>query len=1170
MSEAITIPSRAVVLPLPYPLVLHPGLMLSIPQSYSQALSLLKAALQVAGDSTDANAPPSSRSPADRPIVVVCVPTLRTPAHVQPPSPTRTLPSPAVSSSSSRNPSSSSHPDMLQPVRINDLFDWGVAARLLRLTRHPTNQTCTLLVTGIQRVRVDRWLSIKAPLTTSALDKHNSLTVPDVPVPLAAVTPFKDPITGWPPASSDGPASHSQQNGRKERERDAETVRLFREAALGLLDAIAQLNPAVPTGGQNQDKGQPFTNPDAIPPPSPALPILPPALLKRIRAYVKDATRPDHSLFPTSASAAADVLIGTLGGACPWASRVSILSEWDPRQRVRAATALLIEGAQRVKTARELFSSLSAPLNKSAKETLARSQLEALLNQLAALNPNISAKVTTGNTTFSIGSAVDDKDSDKDKGSFGIITIRQPSRGEDDDQNNGNNANKSSIIIRGNLPGFGARSRGSPGNGPFDGGAPGGAQGGPGAGEEEDELAELRRKLDQASLSPEARKVCDRELKRLARIPPQSVERGVLVSYLEVMSELPWERVSSDVPPEKLRIGRDAEDAERARKSVKEGEGLVERARRILDEDHYGLDKIKKRLVEYLAVLELKTMQAEERLAEEDAAAAASAAAAANNDGGNSGPTPASKSPDALQSGDNDDDGFQHLEDVVEEQKEAKALKTREALEADRARKRRKAATVKDKGPILLLVGPPGVGKTSIARSLATALQRPLTRLSLGGVRDEAEIRGHRRTYVGAMAGAIASSLRKVGVSDPVMLLDEIDKLGSGNGLHGDPMAAMLEVLDPEQNHSFTDHYINCPIDLSRVLFIATANSLDTISPPLLDRTEVIYVSGYTIDEKIAIARSYLVPKQIKAQGLKPNDLVLSDEVLSKIVSSYTREAGVRSLEREIGSVARAKAVEYAEARKGVKDEQGKPKVYDPVVTLADVERILGVESYEPEVAEIESRPGIATGLAYQGSGNGGVLFIETAMLPPGSGSVKLTGSLGDVIRESAELAISWIKANSFLLGITSTRESEFPKNDLHVHFPSGAVSKDGPSAGIAITCALVGLFTRTAIDPKLAMTGEITLRGQVTPVGGIKEKVLGAHRAGITKILLPYRNRKDVEADLPAKIKADVEIVYVKTIWNALEAAFGHALFEHVVGHHEGVEEGRKRMTEIVEEHRL
>ncbi|KAK0546696.1 hypothetical protein OC846_005164, partial [Tilletia horrida] len=1116
MSEAITIPSRAVVLPLPYPLVLHPGLMLSIPQSYSQSLSLLKAALQVAGEPSSGGSPSnaavstssssSSKSAADRPIVVICVPTLRTPAHVQPPSPTRTLPSPSPS------PSPNSSADIINPVRINDLFDWGVAARLLRLTRHPSTQTCTLLVTGIQRVRVDRWLSIKAPLTTSALDKNNSLTVPDVPVPLAAITTFKDPITGWPPASSSDPLPSSASTSRRDRDKDAETVRQFREAAFGLLDAIAQLNPPPPpTTAKNTNpedagagaggKHQPNTNPDSIPPPSPALPMLPPALLKRIRAYVKDATRPDHSAFPMSASAAADVLIGTLGGACPWASRVSILSEWDPRQRVRAATALLVEGTQRVKTARELLSSLSAPLNKSAKETLARSQLEALLNQLAALNPNISARVTTGNTTFSIGSSVKDDDPDKDKGTFGIITIRQPSRnnGDDDDQQNGNNPNKNSaIIIRGNLPGFGARSsRGPPGKSPFGdppgnaGSQPGGSNGG-GGGEEEDEMAELRRKLDEASLSPEARKVCERELKRLARIPPQSVERGVLVSYLEVMAELPWERVSAEVEPGKLRIGRDAEDSERARKSVREGEGLVERARRILDEDHYGLDKIKKRLVEYLAVLELKTMQAEEKLAREEQQADAAAAGSSGSGGGNSSNASPSDS-DKLQSGDNDDDGFQHLEDVAEEQKHAREQKIRDSLEEDRARKRRRAAAVKDKGPILLLVGPPGVGKTSIARSLATALQRPLTRLSLGGVRDEAEIRGHRRTYVGAMAGAIASSLRKVGVSDPVMLLDEIDKLGSGNGLHGDPMAAMLEVLDPEQNHAFVDHYINCPIDLSRVLFIATANSLDTISPPLLDRTEVIYVSGYTIDEKIAIARSYLLPKQIKAQGLNKDDVQMADEVLSKIASSYTREAGVRSLEREIGSVARAKAVEYAEARKGVKDEEGKKKVYDAVVTLADLERILGVETYEPEVAELQSRPGVATGLAYQGSGNGGVLFIETAMLPPGSGSVKLTGSLGDVIRESAELAISWIKANSFLLGITSTRESEFPKNDLHVHFPSGAVSKDGPSAGIAITCALVGLFTRTSIDPKLAMTGEITLRGQVTPVGGIKEKVLGA-----------------------------------------------------------------------------
>jgi ATP-dependent Lon protease len=425
------------------------------------------------------------------------------------------------------------------------------------------------------------------------------------------------------------------------------------------------------------------------------------------------------------------------------------------------------------------------------------------------------------------------------------------------------------------------------------------------------------------------------------------------------------------------------------------------------------------------------------------------------------------------------------------------------------------------------------------------------------------------------MPGNIASSLRKVGVSDPVILLDEIDKLSSGNGLHGDPMAAMLEVLDPEQNHSFTDHYVNCPIDLSRVLFIATANTLETISPPLLDRTEVIHVSGYTHDEKVAIAKQYLIPKQAKAQGLvHGRDLVVGDDVLLKIAMSYTREAGVRSLEREIGAVARAKAVEFAEARKGtLKDDQGKAKTYDPRVRLEDLNRILGIETYEPEVADLQSRPGVSTGLAYQGSGSGGILHIETLLLPPGNGNLKLTGKLGDVIQESANLALSWVKAHAFQLGIVPHRESEFPKNDLHLHMPSGAIPKDGPSAGIAMVCALVSLWTGTPIPKELAMTGEITLRGLVTPVGGIKEKCLGAHRAGIKRLILPHRNRKDAEADLPANVRADMDISYVRTIWQTIELAFGNALYENAMmrnGSLEGIEEGRRLMSSEMESSRL
>jgi ATP-dependent Lon protease len=328
----------------------------------------------------------------------------------------------------------------------------------------------------------------------------------------------------------------------------------------------------------------------------------------------------------------------------------------------------------------------------------------------------------------------------------------------------------------------------------------------------------------------------------------------------------------------------------------------------------------------------------------------------------------------------------------------------------------------------------------------------------------------------------------------------------------------------------------------------------------LLDRTEVIQVSGYTHDEKVAIARQYLLPKQIKAQGLKPEDVQTSDEVLLKVAMSYTREAGVRTLERQIGAITRAKAVEYAEVKKGAKDKDGKVKVYDPVVHVDQLEKLLGVETYDPEVAETQSKPGVATGLAYQGSGSGGILHIESVLLPPGNGHLKL----GDVIRESAELALSWVKAHAFQLGIISSRDSEFPKNDIHLHLPSGAIPKDGPSAGVAMTCALVSLFTRTPISPTTAMTGEITLRGQVTPVGGIKEKCLGAHRAGIKQVLLPARNRKDIEADLPANVKAELQVVYIKTIWQALEHAFGHALFAHTSGNREGVEEGRKMMFEL------
>lgn len=426
------------------------------------------------------------------------------------------------------------------------------------------------------------------------------------------------------------------------------------------------------------------------------------------------------------------------------------------------------------------------------------------------------------------------------------------------------------------------------------------------------------------------------------------------------------------------------------------------------------------------------------------------------------------------------------------------------------------------------------------------------------------------------MPGSIVSSLRKVGVSDPVMLLDEVDKLGSGNGLHGDPMAAMLEVLDPEQNDKFTDHYVNCPVDLSRVLFVATANSLETIAPPLLDRTEVIEISGYTHDEKVAIARQYLVPKQRRAAGLATELLEVPDETLLKVASTYTREAGVRTLERQVAAIARGKAVQYAEMVKphlqqsmqrnhgqgqeklGADQQQPHqgalttvPEGYDPLVRPSDLEDLLGLQTFEPELAEVgEERPaGVATGLAYQGSGNGGILHIETALMPASGsgGALHLTGSLGDVIKESAELAFAWVKAHAYELGILPKRSAAFfPGQDVHLHMPAGAVPKDGPSAGVAFVTCLVSLLSQVPTDPRLAMTGEITLRGKVTPVGGIKEKLLGAHRAGVRKVILPARNRREVEADLPASVKAELDVVYAHHIWDVLEVALGLPRLEY------------------------
>ncbi|KAH8705118.1 putative LON domain serine protease [Talaromyces proteolyticus] len=598
---------------------------------------------------------------------------------------------------------------------------------------------------------------------------------------------------------------------------------------------------------------------------------------------------------------------------------------------------------------------------------------------------------------------------------------------------------------------------------------------GPGRGNDDEkevsEVDELQQRLDEAQLSPEARKVADRELKRLRKMNPVNAEYGVCRTYLENLADIPWSKVTED------QFGSDT----------------LQRARKQLDDDHYGLEKIKKRLLEYLAVLKLKqsvNLDVDREISEVS---------------------------DKLSTSEKDANERSTLPHNEREGLETKLqmLKTKRMI---------------DKSPILLLVGPPGTGKTSLAKSVAASLGRKFHRISLGGVRDEAEIRGHRRTYVAAMPGLIVNGLKKVGVANPVFLLDEIDKVG-GSNFHGDPSAAMLEVLDPEQNHNFSDHYINIPIDLSKVLFIATANSLDTIPAPLLDRMETISLSGYTTVEKRHIARQHLLPKQIRTNGLSEGKVALTDDVLEKVITSYTRESGVRNLEREIGSVCRYKAVQYADAK-----ETNKMESYNPNVSHDELEEILGIERFDEEIAETTSRPGIVTGLvAYSTGGQGSILFIEVADMP-GNGRVQLTGKLGDVLKESVEVALTWVKAHSFDLGLSHDPNEDIMKNrSLHVHCPSGAIPKDGPSAGLAHTLALISLFSGKAVPPQIAMTGEVSLRGRVMPVGGIKEKLIGALRAGVKVVLLPHANRKDVK-DVPQEVKDGLEIVYVKFVFPLTE----------------------------------
>jgi ATP-dependent Lon protease len=613
------------------------------------------------------------------------------------------------------------------------------------------------------------------------------------------------------------------------------------------------------------------------------------------------------------------------------------------------------------------------------------------------------------------------------------------------------------------------KRRGVAGSNGVPGGFPGG-QGAQGGEEEAGELDELKKRLQDAKLSSEADKVAQRELQRLQKMNPAQAEYQVCRNYLEILADIPWSKTTEDQLDAKTLV----------------------KAKKQLDDDHYGLDKIKKRLIEYLAVLKLK--EQENRSIDEQIRTLTEAIPATNKD----------ESTEA------------------EEKRVVKQPTDAEQKLLDKKR-------MIDKSPILLLVGPPGTGKTSLAKSVATALGRKFHRISLGGVRDEAEIRGHRRTYVAAMPGLVVSGLKKVGVANPVFLLDEIDKLGMAN-YNGDPSAAMLEVLDPEQNHTFVDHYINIPIDLSKVLFIATANSLDTIPAPLLDRMETIQLSGYTTLEKRHIATQHLIPKQITTNGLHEENIHIPQDVLDKIITSYTLEAGVRNLEREIGSVCRSKAVEYATA----KDSESL-STYNPAVTLSDLDAILGIEKFTEELTEQQSRPGVVTGLvAYSTGGQGSILFIEIADMP-GNGRVQLTGKLGDVLKESVEVALTWVKAHAFELGLTASEDENIMKNrSIHVHCPSGAVPKDGPSAGLAHTIALISLFSAKSVPPTLAMTGEVSLRGRVLPVGGIKEKMIGALRAGVERVLLPEGNRKDVR-DLPEEVRRGLRIEFVGGIWEAL-----------------------------------
>ena len=531
------------------------------------------------------------------------------------------------------------------------------------------------------------------------------------------------------------------------------------------------------------------------------------------------------------------------------------------------------------------------------------------------------------------------------------------------------------------------------------------------------DVNELREKITGAKMPPDAEKAAMRELDRLGKIPSASPEYSVIRTYLDWLVTLPWSVTTED----SLDIAK---------------------ARKILDEDHYDLEKVKDRILEYLAVRKLKNTLS---------------------------------------------------------------------------------------GPILCFVGPPGVGKTSLGKSIARAMNRKFIRLSVGGVRDEAEIRGHRRTYIGAMPGTFIRAIRDAGSANPLIMIDEIDKVGAD--FRGDPSSALLEVLDPEQNNSFRDHYLDLPFDLSKVLFIATANQLDTISPPLRDRMEILYLSGYTQAEKVAIAKRYLVPKQLEANGLTQTQCHITKDAIEEIAANYTRESGVRSLEREIATICRKVARKVA----------ANPR-FVARISAVTVPKYLGKRRYFGEIAKRTAARGVATGLVWTPVG-GDIVFVESTVMP-GTGKLTLTGQLGEVMKESAQAALSFLRSRSAELGLT---DDFFNKHDVHVHVPAGAVPKDGPSAGVAMATSMVSALTGRHVDSSVAMTGEITLTGQVLPIGGVKEKVLGAKRAGIKRVVLPKRNEPDVSEDVPPEVRKSMKFVYVDELSEVFNAALGARIIRPV-----------------------